>query len=426
MANAQRGQVTVKNDGKDNLILQLPTIYSKRYFGIKQKYISFGAKDTPLNRHEANGAALKLQSDIESDNFAPLDTIKYKHSNQRLGDYKHIENINVVSLFDNFVNSLIIEPTTYRNTYKTARNHLQKMISKHNYILKQQSEIDVWLRANVAESFALEMLAILYRMIEWGKRELKVSKDFPNNFKQYEQNFKKSLRGQRTKRKPPIAVSYLPVKQGIQAHSEECRDKIIKAFHNRKRQKGHEHEVDLVAHLIEFLFLTGCRHGEAFALTWKDIEYGKNNAGMIQVKININKSYSGVLNLTKNTKTRKHRKVPVTDRVVKILEILKSEQADPNLLIFRNQNNKHFTTQILRGYWAPNPEDSNKKRSVISGLIEAGEIDYYMDPYSTRRTFVSIQLNKGVPVNTVAMWVGDNPETILKHYGRPDDDAVPY
>jgi len=64
--------------------------------------------------------------------------------------------------------------------------------------------------------------------------------------------------------------------------------------------------------------------------------------------------------------------------------------------------------------------------SVIGRLIEEGKLTCYLDMYSTRRTFVSLQINKGVPVTTVAKWVGDNPETILKHYARPDDEAVPY
>ena len=79
MANAPRGQVIAKDDGKGNLTLQLPTVYANRYYGVKQKYISFGAKNTPENMIEAMRAALKLQSDIESDKFNPLKTVKYKH-----------------------------------------------------------------------------------------------------------------------------------------------------------------------------------------------------------------------------------------------------------------------------------------------------------------------------------------------------------
>lgn len=429
MANVPRGQVTAKNDGKGNLTLQLPTEYSKYYYCVKQKYISFGAKDTPENMIEALRAALKLQSDIESGKFNPQEIAKYKHSNKQLGNYNHVEHISVISLFNDFVKSLIIEPTTHGSTYKCLFNHLQRMVNQRNYTLKQQSEIDIWVRTNVAEHNTIRLLRTLHRMIEWGKRESKIPEDFPNKFKQYEQDFKKSLRGQRAKRKPPAAVAHLPTKEGIQAHSEENRDKIIAAFHNKKRQKKHLAQLDHVAYLIEFLFLTGCRHGEAFALVWKDIEYGKNKQGLSEVKINIDESYNGEEKLTKNTKTRKHRKVPATPRVVEILEILKPEHPDPNLLVFRNYEGNHFNTGCIGDLWIPTIEDPVKKikdRSVIGKMIRNGELDYYMDSYSTRRTFVSIQINKGVPPNVVAKWVGDNVETILKHYARPNDDAIPY
>lgn len=432
MANARRGQVTAKNDGKGNLTLQLPTEYSKYYYGVKQKYLSFGAKDTPTNMIAAMNAALELQSDIESGKFNPLETAKYKHPTKKLGDYNRFESISVISLFDDFVKSLIIEPTTRGKRYKSLLNHLKKMTRQHNYTLKQQSEIDSWIRANVAESIVLVLLAALYRMIEWGKRESKIPDDFPNKFKQYEQDFKKSLRGQRAKKKQPLAVAHLPVREGIQAHSEEYRDKIIAAFHDRKRQIKYRSRLDRFAYLIEFLFLTGCRHGEAFALIWKDIEYGKNKKGLPQIYINIDESYNGYEKLTKNTKTRKHRKVPATDRVVEILEILeilKPEHANPNLLIFSNYAGDHFNSESMANAWIPRVHDPlTKKRdtSVIGKMIRDGELDYYMDSYSTRRTFVSIQINKGIPPNVVAKWVGDDVETILKSYARPDDDAVPY
>lgn len=429
MANSTRGQVVVKIDSNDNLTFQLPSIYSNHYYGVKQKYIGFGAKNTRENMTAAMVAALDLQSDLESGKFNPQETVKYKHSNKRLGDYNRVEDISVISLANDFVKSLIIERTTFNSEYKTLLSHLKKMVDQHKYTLKQQSEIDIWIRNSIAESNAIRLLTLLYRMIEWGKRESKISKDFPNKFKQYEQDFKKSLRGQRAKRKPPIAVAHLPTKEGIQAHTEEYRNKIITAFHNRKRQKGDLFKLDHIAYLVEFLFLTGCRHGEAFALMWKDIEYGKDKSGLLKVKINVDESYQGRDKITKNTKTRKHRKVPATDRVIEILEMLKPKCQDPNLLVFRNSQGNHFNSNNLSRVWIPkvhDPANGIYDSSILGKMIRDGEIDYYMESYSTRRTFVSLQINNGVPVPTVAMWIGDDPETVLKHYARPDYDAIPY
>jgi len=49
----------------------------------------------------------------------------------------------------------------------------------------------------------------------------------------------------------------------------------------------------------------------------------------------------------------------------------------------------------------------------------------YIDPYSTRRTFISIEAQSGVDPKTVADIVGDNVETILKHYYQGREDHVP-
>ena len=430
MPNALRGHVRVKDDGKGNLTLQLPSIYAQRYYGKKQMPISFGAKNIPSNMSKAMDASLELQSDLENNVFDPENLAKYKHSSQRVGDYRRIENISIVSLFKDFTNSKLIEPATLR-MYKFLTTHLQKMSCQHSYTLKQQSEIDNWIRANMKESSILKMLSALYNAIEWGKKEEKISENFPNKFKEYEKRFKDSLRGHRAKRKPPKAVEHLPVKEGIQAHSEECRDKIIAAFHRRNRQKQYRNKIDHLAYLIEFAFLTGCRHGEAFSLVWKDIEYGKNKQGLPEVKIRIDESYDSREGITKNTKTRKHRKTPADDRVVEILEILKPEHPDPNLLVFRNYANDHLNTPAISDLWIPETkvdpitQRETKDHSIIGKMIRDGELDYYMDAYSTRRTFISIQLNAGVPAHTVAAWVGDNVETIMKHYARPDDDCRP-
>ena len=430
MPNALRGHVRVKDDGKGNLTLQLPSVYAQYYYSKKQMPISYGAKNTPANMRKAMDAAIELQSDLENDVFEPKNLTKYKHSSQRLGSYSHIEDISVVSLFKDFVNSKLIEPGT-RRKYNTLINHLQKMNYQHSYTLKQQSEIDNWVRANMKESSVLKMLSTLYSAIEWGKKEEKISENFRNKFKEYEKRFKDSLHGHRAKRQPPKAVEHLPVREGIQAHSEECRDKIIAAFHRRNRQKCYRNKIDHLAYLIEFAFLTGCRHGEAFALVWKDIEYGKDKQGLPEVKIRIDESYDSQEGITKNTKTRKHRKTPADDRVVEILEILKPEHPDPNLLVFRNYQNNHFNNDAITHVWLPQTQvDSRTKKeakdhSVIGKMIQDGELDYYMDAYSTRRTFISIQLNAGVPAHIVAAWVGDNVETIMKHYARPDDDCRP-
>ena len=425
MANAQRGHVQVCDDGKGNLAFQIPLIYAQHYYQRNQKYISYGAKDTPANRRDAMTAAIEMQLDMENNKFDPKNVSKYKRLSTELGTYTKPNDASVIDLFTRFCENLIIEETTRRSAYRAFTNHINRLSDNTTLTLMQQKEIYAWLRENMAEGTVLKMLALFNRMIIWGKRESILSEDLANKFSQYRKDFMKSLQGKPAKRVLPKSTAHLPVKEGIQAHTEACRDIIIAAFHNRKGRKNtvkHDH----IAYLVEFLFLIGCRHGEAFALTWKDIEYGVDKNDLPQVKININKSYAGSIRAVKSTKTRKDRKVPATDRVIEILEILKPENADLSSLVFRNRNGRHFQSGCMTAHWNPAGITNAKTPNTMATLIAEGKLNYYMDAYSTRRTFVSLQLNKGVPVNTVAMWVGDNPETILKHYARPDDDAVPY
>lgn len=421
MANAPRGQVIAKNDGKGNLTLQLPTVYANRYYNIKQKYISFGAKDTSQNRIDAMNAALKLQLDIESDRFDPLEIDKYKHSSKNLENYSQSDT-NVVDLFTRFTNQLKVHESTL-GCYKVFLSHLNKMYEQSRYTLKQQLEISEWVRNNVAPTRAVRLLAALDRMVNWAIKESKLSENFPNKFHQYELELKKSLKTVNTKRKLPALASHLAREyDDIQAWSESERDIIIKGFHERKMQRRFKGEIDYLAYLIEFLFHTGCRHGEAFALTWRDVKSDFTS-------FDINKSYCSKVKKIKGTKTGKNRRVPANNRVQEILKTIKTENTNLDSLIFTNRTGDTFTSEYLAGYWIPKYVTGTKrisKKGVISTLINEGKLTKYIDAYGTRRTFVSIQINKGVPVTTVAKWVGDNPETILKHYARHDDDAVPY
>ena len=151
MARTAKGQIKVIEDRDGNLRIQIPNPHAQYYYQKNQKYICYGAKNTQSNMIAAMNAALELQTDIESNEFKPLETAKYKHSNKQLGNYNHIKSISIISLFNDFVKNLIIEPTTRDTVYLTHFNHLKRMTDQHEYTLKQQSEIDIWIRNNTAE-----------------------------------------------------------------------------------------------------------------------------------------------------------------------------------------------------------------------------------------------------------------------------------
>ncbi len=49
----------------------------------------------------------------------------------------------------------------------------------------------------------------------------------------------------------------------------------------------------------------------------------------------------------------------------------------------------------------------------------------YRSPYATRHTFITAQLNAGVPLGVVAEWAGDEPNTIAAKYMGTDNLKAP-
>ena len=420
--NTERGQVKV-SVAKGSLNLQIPSLYAQQYYDRKQHYLSFGARDNQENMLMAMQAALEMQRDLESGSFDSGDVDKYKHPSKRIGRQysaatsRKVEG--VLELYDDFVSNARIGITTLASNYRTYRNHLVKMTEERGYTINQQLEIKSWVEDNVAPIITSRMLALLDRMLEWGKREEKIAPNFVSKFKEYAKAYKKSLRTINTKRKPPKGAAHLMPTEGIKAWSEQERDIIITAFHSRlssgwQAKLDATNRLDYKAYLIEFLFLVGCRHGEAFALTWGDVAEDFK-------RITINKSYDWGCRIVKGTKTGKVRTIPVSSRVQEILRILKLANTTAETLVFPNENGKHFNSFTIRGVWNP-----TGAVTVIGKLIREKKLTQYCDAYSTRRTFISLQISKGASVVDVAYWVGDEPETILKHYARYNAQAMPF
>ncbi len=73
---------------------------------------------------------------------------------------------------------------------------------------------------------------------------------------------------------------------------------------------------------FSFLYLTGCRKGEAFALTWDDINFEKK-----KVRINKNLTRKAMNNLTYgivSTKTGENRTIAIPDNLINLLKVLKN------------------------------------------------------------------------------------------------------
>jgi integrase len=197
------------------------------------------------------------------------------------------------------------------------------------------------------------------------------------------------------------------------AFTAQERDIIIKAFY--ESDKAHERQI---APLIEFLFLTGCRPGEAFALVWDNVKLD-NNCIVFQV------SYSTIIKDVKVTKNDTKRLFYLYPRLTALLERIKPDNAKGNELVFKQENGKTWNTDRHGVSWLGTSEQERGGKTyyypgVVTRLIEEGKVTQYLAPYHARHTFITLTAwaNKENPNALVllAACCENSVEVILKHY----------
>ena len=93
------------------------------------------------------------------------------------------------------------------------------------------------------------------------------------------------------------------------------RDAIIEAFENHRYYKHY-------TNFVRFLFLTGCRTGEAIALKWKHVDRQLTN-------ITFCESYSSHFGIRKDTKNHQSRQFPINAQLRSLLTSIKPGNLDP-------------------------------------------------------------------------------------------------
>jgi integrase len=77
-------------------------------------------------------------------------------------------------------------------------------------------------------------------------------------------------------------------------------------------------------------------------------------------------------------------------------------------------NSRHF----IQNAWKGGHRRKGQKiyDGIVTQLVKEGKVARYRTQYNTRHTFITMCLEAGVSVKQVADWVGNSPETIMKHY----------
>ncbi|MBD2415858.1 integrase [Nostoc calcicola FACHB-389] len=271
-----------------------------------------------------------------------------------------------------------IEVTTIYSTYRVVSNTIERLPSR---LLSDAPKIRNWLMQNTSQFMASKYLLRFDQCCRWALDE-KIIKANPFE--------KLKIKGTKN------SVN------DCRAFTIEQRDAVIKAFESDDRFSHY-------SNLIKFLFWTGCRHGEAFALTWKDISEDC-------LRINISKS-KNLLAIEKGTKNGRSR-VFQCSVGGKLHELLLSMKliASRDSLLFSSKRGHPITSSTLSHAWN---QDQKKRIGVVKGLANKGEVPY-LNPYVTRHTFATWAIASGNSPDRVAYWIGDDVNTVLRYYVHPE------
>jgi len=160
---------------------------------------------------------------------------------------------------------------------------------------------------------------------------------------------------------------------------------------------------------VRFLILTGCRPGEAIALTWNDVAIGPHGEGEVRMTKSYSRGYVG------ETKTGVDRTFPLTPQLLHLFESVKRTKTKKNL-VFSSPEGKYIDIHnFSQRYWKP----------IIETLAKEGKIKRYLPAYNLRHTFITTQLRNGGDIASIAKLCGTSSEMIHKHYFSAKSDYVP-
>lgn len=377
MSKAVRGTVGIEQ--KNNKIrLRLPRAVA---IG-SQRYISTGLAATPENLKKAQIVAWTIEEDLRNDRF---DTTlkKYKHQPSKV--QKREVALDLITLWDSYCGfkKPQVAETTFKKQYLSRfANHIKKLPTKD---LKQAIAIRDYLVANLSAREAKRTLTQLSACCKWAVKSGLLQ---TNPFAEMPSEIKLAKKDTDT----------------IDPFTAAERDAILQAF---KDHPAHNHYYSFV----KFLFLTGCRTGEAIALQWGHVS--QDCAYIIFAE-----SYDSQLKIRKTTKTGRVRKFPCNAVLRDLLLSIRpaaSYQLDD--LVFTSQqgcpiDNHNFTNRVWKGC----REGSRVYLGIVTQLVKEGKVDRYRCPYNTRHTFITMALEAGLTVPQVAKLVGNSPEVTMRHY----------
>ncbi|MDX2272126.1 MAG: tyrosine-type recombinase/integrase [Cyanobacteriota bacterium] len=345
MATSPNGSVKIETDN-GRLRIRF-THLGKRYC------FALGLPDSKVNRTAAIGKATQIELDMASGHLDP--TLKtYKPQRER-----QVEGIELISL---------LEKQLAKNFNRADNALLSRLRQWHKPIRStvEAEELVAWLQKG-------------------SKQELK-----PASLRRYVATLKKLD----PEHFGGIHIA-LPRRRSRRAYSAQ-QVKAILQFLQQDRYYSHYFD------FVKFLLLTGCRTGEAVALSWEQIDFDRRE---IQFDRSLWRGDAGEVRV-KTTKTEEERVFPMNPTLVALLKDRQPEKLDCKALVFPAPKGGFI-------------DSHNFVNRCWRACLNAAGIEWQphlTTQYKTRHTVISHALEAGVDPTTMAEMAGHRVETLYDFY----------
>ncbi|HYW20882.1 MAG TPA: tyrosine-type recombinase/integrase [Nodularia sp. (in: cyanobacteria)] len=352
----------------------------------RQFYLSTGLKDNKVNRGIVRARKEIIERDIALRRFdSTLESYKFGNYQNAVITVEH--KLFLDKLWNDFMKfqSQHLEPSTLAADYKSITTIINNLPTQ---CLTNAALIRDFLLEKYSYHSAHKALAAFSRCCKWAVDSSLIEAN-PFEKVQIPRPKKHSNESQ------------------IEAYTLEERDLIITAFENHAK-------FCCYSSLVKFLFWTGCRPGESFALTWGDVSSDC-------CRISINKAYASRVRLLKGTKNNKRRVFisSVKSKLQSLLLDIRPQSPNPEELVFKTRSGQQMSLKVLDISWRGNRVHEYEYKGVVTELAEK-RIVPYLKIYSTRHTFATWAIASGSSPEKVAYWLGDDVRTVLRYYCHPD------
>jgi integrase len=383
----------------DNLRLNIPkTIHPSG----KSQRIYVGLRDTKENRVQVENLCIRLNTLLAANQSIDWDNlIQYMPWKQHLTVVRSGEIKNIGWLAETYYTTAL-KPTLKESTQCQYEERVLPRLKPYCDRTINSDTIDDMMKDFLANPAGNKRyaLSLLERAFDWAIQREKLTPK-PNPFEGLSQQILSK----------PRVNPLTGMKAEYVGFTREERDLIIETFRTEKPVAYYS--------VIYFLFHTGCRHGEAFALTWDDISDDFK-------KIYFTKTYSSDVNkVLQGTKTDKKtrktgRKFYCPDYLGEWLRQRKIQSSSNSQLLFPSSTGGYLNSVSVSKMWYQHNTCRQGVKSTYDGVVlklaKQGRISEYVSAYHTRHTFISLAIETGFDTATIAELCGNSDSMVTNVY----------